>query len=185
MANWMREAEKIWKEKRGRKAKRQTVYQWLDYQGKLTAQNLKQRHLVLYNAAGSNLSGARIDRESLSAPFVVEHKLYWTHCETAAEADYLAAVLNSEVVNEAIKPFQSTGLMGERDIEKKVLDWPIPLFRADNSIGPWRILEQEPGPRLRTSSPMQSYPGPLPGAERWSERRWPEPWRRSTPRFER
>jgi hypothetical protein len=134
VAAWMREAEAIWKSKRGGKAKRQTLYERLDYHGELTNQDLRHRHLVLYNAAGSNLSAAHVDRESMSAPFVVEHKLYWMYCRTSDEADYLAAILNSEAVNEAIKPFQSTGLMGERDIEKKVLDLPIPLFRSDDSL---------------------------------------------------
>ena len=40
----------------------------------------------------------------------------------------MAAILNSTQVNEAIKPFQTMGLLGERDIEKKVLDLPIPIF---------------------------------------------------------
>lgn len=42
------------------------------------------------------------------------------------------AILNSEAVNEAIKPFQSVGLMGERDIEKKVLELPIPRYDSKN-----------------------------------------------------
>lgn len=46
----------------------------------------------------------------------------------------MAAVLNANVVNEAIKPFQSQGLMGERDIEKKVLELPIPEFNGTNEI---------------------------------------------------
>jgi hypothetical protein len=40
----------------------------------------------------------------------------------------LAALLNSRYVNDAIKPFQSTGLLGERDVHKKVLELPIPTF---------------------------------------------------------
>jgi hypothetical protein len=38
-------------------------------------------------------------------------------------------VLNSPFVNEAIKPFQTQGLMGERDIERRTLEiCNIPLF---------------------------------------------------------
>ncbi|MGB6877806.1 MAG: N-6 DNA methylase [Candidatus Acidiferrales bacterium] len=129
-AKWMRQAEGIWKEKREDKSGRQTLLQWLDYQGKLTAQNLAQRHLVLYNAAGTNVSAAHFDRRMYSLPLLVEHKLYWIAVRNADEAHYLAAVLNSEAANQAIKPFQSTGLLGERDIEKKLLDYPIPLYSA-------------------------------------------------------
>ena len=52
------------------------------------------------------------------------------------EADYLVSFLNSEAVNEAIKPFQSRGLLGERHVHKKVLGLPIPLFdprKADHT----------------------------------------------------
>jgi hypothetical protein len=83
---------------------------------------------VIYNAAGTNLSAAVVDCTALAEPFVVEHKLYWMAARNLEEADYVAAILNSTAANEAIKPFQSMGLMGERDIEKKVLDLPIPRF---------------------------------------------------------
>jgi hypothetical protein len=130
-AAWFTKAAKLWTELRERKAARQSLLERLDYQRELTGQRVTQRHLVLYNAAGTNLCAARVDRKSLAVPFVVEHKLYWAACETAAEADYLAAVLNAPIINEAIKPFQSTGLMGERDIEKKVLDLRIPAFNSE------------------------------------------------------
>jgi hypothetical protein len=130
---WMKSVEEIWRIKRGEKADRETVYSWLDYQGKLTAQDLKQRHMVLYNAAGTNVSATYFDR--LQHPrFVVEHKLYWAAFAEPEEAHYLVAVLNSQTANDAIKPFQSTGLMGERDIEKKLLDLPIPLFDREKSM---------------------------------------------------
>ncbi len=138
VGKWMAKAERIWTEKRERKASKETAYEWLDYQGKLTSQSLASRHVVLYNAAGTNLSAVHIDRSSLPLPFVVEHKLYWTACGSADEANYLTAVLNAKAVNEAIKPFQSRGLMGERDIEKKVLEVPIPAF--DSGIESHREL---------------------------------------------
>lgn len=125
---WMEDVERVWAEKRGGKSDRESVYDWLDYQGKLTSQDPLARFLVLYNAAGSNLCAAVLDRTRLGSPFVVEHKLYSCPCDTVDEANYLAAILNCERVNSLIKPFQSVGLMGERDIEKKVLELPIPMF---------------------------------------------------------
>ncbi len=129
---WMEKVEKIWTNKRGEKASNETVYGWLDYQGKLTAQNLHHRHLVLYNAGGTNVSAAYFDRHQ-HPRFVVEHKLYWAAFSNPREAHYVAAVLNSQTANERIKPFQSTGLMGERDIEKKLLDLPIPTFDHEDT----------------------------------------------------
>jgi hypothetical protein len=128
---WMKEAENLWNTKRGDKADKQSIYERLDYQSGLTCQSLRHRHLVLYNAAGTNVSAAYFDR-NLQPRFVVEHKLYWAAFSNAREAHYVVAVLNSETANEMIKPFQSTGLMGERDIEKKLLDLPLPNFKHDN-----------------------------------------------------
>jgi hypothetical protein len=126
-AKWMKAAEHLWNTKRGDKADKQTLYERLDYQSGLTAQFLVHRHLVLYNAAGTNVSAAYFDRHE-HPRFVVEHKLYWAAFSNAREAHYVVAVLNSQTANEIIKPFQSTGLMGERDIEKKLLELPIPTF---------------------------------------------------------
>ncbi|MGC9954511.1 MAG: N-6 DNA methylase [Rhizomicrobium sp.] len=130
-ANWMHEAEKLWNAARKQKAESQTLYERLDYHAGLTCQSLSARYLTLYNAAGTNISAAVLDRHSLAMPFVVEHKLYWAAFDTAEEAHYLAAVLNSNVPNDKIKPFQSLGLMGERDIEKKVMELPIPTFNQE------------------------------------------------------
>jgi len=130
---WMRKAEEIWNAKRGDKAAKQTLYERLDYQGELTSQSLVHRHLVLYNAAGTNVSATYFDRHDYPT-FVVEHKLYWAAFADPQEAHYVAAIFNSDVPNQAIKPFQSTGLLGERDIEKKLLELPIPLFNHEDAL---------------------------------------------------
>ena len=127
-ASWMEEVERVWSKKRKGKAGNHTATDWLDYSSKLTNQNLTAPYLVLYNAAGTNMSATVVDRKTLSRPFVVEHKLYWAAFDYEDEASFLAAILNADIVNEEIKPFQSQGLLGERDIEKKVLELPIPLF---------------------------------------------------------
>jgi hypothetical protein len=130
-AKWMVEAERIWTVSRGAKASKQNVYQRLDYGRELTHQLVKARHLVVYNAAGTNLCAAHVDRKELPLPFVAEHKLYWAACRSKDEAFYVSAILNADTVNAEIKPFQSRGLMGERDIEKKVLSLPIPDWDPD------------------------------------------------------
>jgi hypothetical protein len=139
-ATWMEQVEVTWSAKRKGKAERQTVYDWLDYSGKLTSQNLKSRFLVLYNAAGTNLSAATIDRNDLEEPFIVEHKLYSGAFDSSDEAAFVTAILNADVVNEEIKPFQSHGLLGERDIEKKVLELPIPIF--DSRIPEHKLISK-------------------------------------------
>ena len=132
-AKWMEAAEAQWALGRGAKTSH-SLLEWLDYSGKLTSQKPSQRHLVLYNAAGTNVSATYCDRKAFELPFVVDHKLYWIACETTEEAHYLTAIFNSSSVNTAIKPFQSTGLLGERDIHKKLLDLPIPRFDPKKRI---------------------------------------------------
>ena len=132
-AKWMEQAEEIWKEKRGAKTSH-TLLEWLDYSGKLTSQSPAHRHLVLYNANGTNISATCVDKNALHLPFVADHTLYVIEVQHVSEANYLAAVLNTNSVNEAIKPFQSTGLLGERHVHKKVLDVPIPLFNAEDAL---------------------------------------------------
>jgi hypothetical protein len=130
---WMSQAETLWNRLRERKAKRQSIYERLDYQRGLTSQDLALPYLVLYNATGTNLSAAVFARKVCNEAFFVDAKLYYFGTRKRAEADYLAAILNSRAVNELIKPFQSVGLLGERDIHKKVLELPIPLFDAKNA----------------------------------------------------
>lgn len=132
VGKWMSDVERTWEEKRGEKADRETAFTWLDYQGKLSAQHLSQRHLVLYNAAGTNVSAAHFDRSSCGLPFVVDHTLYWAAFSDENEADYLCAILNCEATNLAIKPFQSMGLLGQRHVHKKLLELPIPTFDHEN-----------------------------------------------------
>ncbi len=160
MASWMRKVEGIWHEKRKDKAAQQNVYEWLDYQNKLTAQNLTNQHIVLYNAAGTNVSAAYLNRSSLPLEFLIDHKLYWLPCSSEDEANFLVAILNSEAVNKAIKPFQSMGLLGERDIHKKVLDLPIPEYdtrRVDhtNLVNLGKII-REKAMGLVLSGPLPS-----------------------------
>jgi hypothetical protein len=116
---WMEQVETLWAEKRANKADKHTAYEWLDYSRELTAQRLTARYLVLYNAAGTNLSATRVDRSKLTLPFVVEHKLYWCACANRDEADYLAAILNADLVNEMIKPFQSQGLLVNATLKRR------------------------------------------------------------------
>jgi len=127
-AKWMREAEDLWNQHRGSKSNRMSLYESVNYQGKLTNQDISAPYLVLYNASGTDVSAALFARKSCVEPFFVDHKLYYYATRNRAEASYLVALLNSRTVNLLIKPFQSVGLQGERDIHKKVLELPIPLF---------------------------------------------------------
>jgi predicted component of type VI protein secretion system len=50
------------------------------------------------------------------------------------EAHYLCAILNSDVVNELIKPLQPKGSKGERHIVRRPFVLPIPNFDPNNPV---------------------------------------------------
>ncbi len=52
----------------------------------------------------------------------------WRRLLQAQEAHYLAALLNSQHVNQLVKPMQTHGLWGPRHFHKKVWELPIPRF---------------------------------------------------------
>jgi|HubBroStandDraft_5_1064220.scaffolds.fasta_scaffold03652_5 hypothetical protein len=158
---WMREGERIWKEKREAKADKQDLYERLDYQKELSSQELGHRYLVLFNKSGTNVSAASFDRHTHKIPFLVDYTLYWASFSNQQEADYVAAVLNSSVVNAAIKPFQSTGLLGERDVTKKLLELPIPTFDHNNAT---HVTIAELGLQAREQAVVALRSGNLPAA---------------------
>ena len=140
LAQWLGEAERVWGEVRGEKEKKMTVYEWLDYQQKLSTQNPRARYKVVYLRSGTNLAAAVIDVEKvlrenmLLNGVIVESTLYRYETDNIDEAYYLAVVLNSSVLDQLIKPMQSKGEYGERDIHKKPLEFPIPKYNPDNEV---------------------------------------------------
>ena len=65
---------------------------------------------------------------------MIDAKCYACVTETRDEADYLAGVLNATITDAIVKPFQSVGLQGARDLHTKVLSLPIPRFDPANAL---------------------------------------------------
>lgn len=128
IAEWFQQAEKEWNDSRGAKAEKQDLYGRLNYQNELMKQDPEAGYVVLYNTSGMNVSSAFLEMKKCGRPFFADHKCYWSGVQTKNEGNYLVSILNSTVVNLAVKPFQSRGLLGERDIHKKILELPIPQF---------------------------------------------------------
>ena len=95
----------------------------LDYMGKLSSQLEWQRDAgdrpvrVIYSTAGQP-TAARIGSS----------ELYWIPCRTIDEANYLLAVINSDALQEAVRPLMSKGQFGARDLHKHLWKLPIPEF---------------------------------------------------------
>ena len=144
LREWLQKAEAIWSRKRGEKAKKMDLYAWLDYAGKLTKQNPKSKYKVLYNTSGTYLVSCIVNNEPeqvsingvnlQTSGVVADAKTYFYDTDNEEEALYLCGFLNAPTIDKLIKPMQSRGLFGERDIHKKVLELPIPKFDPKNNI---------------------------------------------------
>ena len=145
MAEWLERAQMLWEKNATERSLEDypRIVSWLDYMGKLSSQNPKSKYFVLYNTSGTNLVSCVIDKKSLPAfqvlktkliprGFIAESKTYFFETNDEMEAHYLSAVLNSNVVNDMIKPLQPRGLFGERDIHRRPFMLPIPEFNRND-----------------------------------------------------
>lgn len=131
---WFDKAEEFWEKYKTQRSKEISLYDWLNWQNKLTAQNLNTRYLVLYTASATDASAVVLDRKKIDTEFIAESKAYWYATSNKREANYLVGFLNSAVANHKIKAFQTQGLFGERDIHKKILDLPFPRYDSKNEV---------------------------------------------------
>lgn len=124
----------------------ETPYIRLDYpQKNLTRQTPYNKFKVLYTAATTFLTSCVVrpddplnitmeEKDIRLKAFIAESKTYVMETDSEMEAYYLCAILNSKLVDDWIKPLQNKGDWGERDIHKRPLLLPIPLYNETNSI---------------------------------------------------
>ncbi|MFN3638035.1 MAG: N-6 DNA methylase [Chloroherpetonaceae bacterium] len=129
---WFDKAEEFWEKYKTQNSRDISLYDWLNWQNKLTAQNLNTRYLVLYTASATDACAVVLDRRKMDTEFIVESVCYWYATSNKREANYLVSFLNSRAANDKIKAFQARGLFGERHVHKKILDLPFPLFDSKN-----------------------------------------------------
>ena len=136
--SWFAKTQSIWE--RHKKSK-MTLIDRYDYHRLLSTQRTSERCMVIYNASGTNLTSsvldvARIDltvHRRRTQGFIVDYKTYFSATQSQHEAHFLCAVLNSNFVNQAIKPHQSQGGFGHRDISRTPFEaCNIPEFDPNN-----------------------------------------------------
>jgi hypothetical protein len=132
--SWLTEGERIWVErKKDSAAQNVPLYQYLDNHNNLSRQRLGGCHLV-YGADGSHVRAVVVDTDELAQGagvegFVFDMNMYAIRAKTPDEAHYLAAVLNTPFVDEAIKGSQTRGAWGARHIHRRPFEViPIPEF---------------------------------------------------------
>lgn len=133
-SKWFNNVENTWQIYRTEKNQNISSEDYLNWQSKLTEQNLNYPFLVLYNTSGKDASCIILDRNKMDFEFAADHKNYWFATEKKNEAHYISSVLNSSIPNKMMKDFQSKGLFGARDVHKKILDIYFPRFDESNVI---------------------------------------------------
>jgi hypothetical protein len=128
LSDWMRKAEAVWK-KNAESGDMTLIGRW-NYHNELGAQFPLAPLRVVYAKAGT-VPAACVVRDP---SFVIDHKLYWAAPTTVREANYLAAILNSEEARGRAEKWQSRGQWGARDFDKVIFNLPIPRFDAASEL---------------------------------------------------
>jgi hypothetical protein len=147
MANWLDEAQEKWSEKATKTALKTfpRVMDYVNYHNKLTLQRQNHRYYVIQTASGSNIAAAVVDTEKIPRltigkaeigpkGFIADYKTFWFSTSVRDEAYYLVAILNSNVLDERIKQYQSRGKFGPRDICRLPFEQNIPEFDPKNEL---------------------------------------------------
>ena len=136
---------------------KKTLLEQLDYLNKLSAQlawqhdNQERPFRVVYTSSGRP-TAALVENHKA----VIDHKLYWVSCDTLAEAHYLLAVINSDVLRDKVKPFMSKGQFGPRDVHKHLWKLPIPTY---DPTDPTHTAVSQAGHNA-TQAAQANQPGP-------------------------
>jgi hypothetical protein len=135
LAAYWREAEEVWETNRAA-ATRLSLRQQVDFRNKLSKQFPLAEHRVLYTKSGQHLAACRLNDGNA----VVDHTLYWAAVASAEEARYLCAVLNSQVLADAVLGLQARGQHNPRHFDTYVFALGFPIF--DPAKGSHRQLAQ-------------------------------------------
>jgi hypothetical protein len=139
-SDWVKKAEGIFQKRHS--DENTSAQQYLNYQSKIVNQKPHEPHIVLYNRSGTNISCAylppreRTIGELETTDFIADAVTHYLYCGSEDEAHYVVGVLNSSVVNDAIKPYQTEGVYhGKRDIYRRPFEvCPIRQFDPKDAL---------------------------------------------------
>ena len=124
----------LWEENKASATKLNLLEQ-VDYRHKLSSQLDWQRNhgnrpvRILQSEAGEP-TASLIRQDTV----LVDETLYWITCKDIDEAHYLLAIINSDTLREAVRPFMPKGQFGARHLHKHLWKLPIPEYDADNAL---------------------------------------------------
>lgn len=103
----------------------------LDYVGNFSAQLAQTTPIrLLYTSSGRPTAVVLVDSDE-----PVDSTLYWVDCGTLDEAHYLAAIVNSDTLEEAVNKFTVPNWAGRtRHLQKHLWRLPIPTYDSNNTL---------------------------------------------------
>ena len=147
----------LWDQNKSENDKK-TLLERLDYVKGLSAQLTWQSDnqerpfpRVVYTTSGRPTASLVENHEA-----VIDTSLYWVSCETQAEAHYLLAVINSDVLHDMVKPFMPKGQFGARHVHKHLWKLPIPTY---DPTDPSHTAVSQAGNNA-TQAAQTNHPGP-------------------------
>jgi len=109
----------------------------------LSNQDPRKKYLVLWNGRGANavshvhlrnnLPTFTVDQVKIKPKnFVIDITCGYIATNNLDEAHYLCAMINSNITNRKVKPFQPRGQYGHRDIGRRQFQLSIPKFDSSD-----------------------------------------------------
>ena len=113
----------LWEDYKSEDTKLNLVDQ-IDYVNKLTMQTKNPAQIrLIYTSSGRPTAAVLDDPDPL-----IYNTLFWIECLSIEEADYLSAIINSETLEQAVKPLMAKGQFGPRHLQKHLWRLPIPEY---------------------------------------------------------
>lgn len=100
-----------------------SLFKQLDYRNKLSKQIPPAAARLIYTKSGRPTAAVLEHSDAL-----IDHKLFWIACRSIDEAHYLAAIINSDVLRDAVEPLMPKGQFGARDLNKHLWKLDIPEY---------------------------------------------------------
>jgi hypothetical protein len=134
LAAWWNKAEEIWEAKKREASSREgartidTLIDRLNFNDGLVRQFPTPPHRVVYTTSGTTIAAARVSDPGA----IINSDLYGATVSSAAEAQFLCAILNSEYLLGLVARYQSRGAFGRRHFHKVVFQAAIPEYSDTN-----------------------------------------------------
>ncbi len=141
---YLKHVETLWNGN-SQQATKYTIYEYVNYRNKLTNQQMDMKFKVIYVGSASYMTASVIEPNQkysfdingtafITNNFITDVSMYYYDTNDEDEAHYLTAILNSNMLDKLIKPEQSKGSFGPRNIHKLPLTFNIPKFNPKISM---------------------------------------------------